>query len=273
MPHRGDDGLCYGAGVDIGAIALLKINYRFLCTALDVEPAANAKEAIASMATFVPIGADGTACLLDAPFASSPEDLAGHAVDLLGSLVERSDDERGVFVVPDGKRGSEALSDVPLTSYDAAVAHFGDAGQWIPKAAIAETLEAPAAGGDPLAALLGGAGLGGPGLSDAIANIQSQLAANPQMASALGSMGENAVGPDGAPSGDLLSMAQQMLSQMSPEQQAELERMAKSMFGSLDPGMLAGMQQQLAAGAAHDDDDADDPEFGGGDEPAPPKKG
>ena len=212
----------------VDAAALIKVPYSTLCTVLGVEPAASTAEAIETLATFVPIGTDGTACLLDVPLASSPDELGKALLGVVSHAVSLHDDPRGVLIVPD-----TALSVEHLSAYETAVKHFGEAGEWVP-APDAEA-DVPA----DLAALMGGGG--------ALAGLQQQLAGDPRMMAALGG------------GGDLLQMAQQLLTQMTPEQQAQIELMAKSMFGHLDPSVLgAPLPPQPAA----DDEDDDDPEFG-----------
>lgn len=242
---------CYGHLVSLEAIAIVNIPYATLCKAHGLEPSVSAKDALAEMATFVPVGADATACMLDVPFDSSPQELAEATWGVAGAALSAHTDERGLLIVPD-----KGFEDKEHASYAAAVAHYGDVGQWVPRL-DESVLVAP--GPNPFEAMMGG-GLGG-----TIAQIQSQLAADPRMAGAMGGGG-----------GDLFQMAQQMLAQMSPDQQAQLESMAKQMFGNLDPSMLAGMQAQMGGGAPSTDDgddpefgDGDDPEFGDGSEPKP----
>lgn len=230
--------------MSLEAIALLRIPYAEICTAHDLEPAASAAQALEELSTFVPIGSDGTACVLDLALGSPPEELAEALWNFVGEKLEDHSDERGVLVVAD-----KGFGDADLSSYDAAVKFFGEAGQWI------EPIIGDDASGDASArmqAMLGG------DMAGTISQIQSQLSADPRMAAALGQAGGG---------GDLLAMAQQMLSQMSPAQQAQLEQMAKSMFGNLDPSALAGMVPgggaTLAAAADDAAADDDDPEFGG----------
>ncbi|NUP07009.1 MAG: hypothetical protein HOW73_13225 [Polyangiaceae bacterium] len=239
------------------AIAILKLPYHDLCAALDIEPVASAKDAIETASSLVPLGTTGVACLLDIPFSSDDEALTEEAVTILGEALASHDDPRGIFIAEES-----SLTGAALDSYDAAVATIGGAGKWIPTPAVLAEENAP-----PLGELFGGAFAG------TIANIQSQLAADPRMARALEGGG---AGPD-LSNPDLLQMAQQMLSQMSPEQQAQLEQMARSMFGGLDPNVLAGMSGGAPIDAEaeeedeDDDDDDDDPEFGGADDaPAKP---
>lgn len=67
-----------------------------------------------------------------------------------------------------------------------------------------------------------------------------------------------------------MAMAEDMLSRMSPEQRAQLEQMASSMFGQgvQLPGMPppnAGAPRPAKAAAQSKPDDDEDPEFGSGD--------
>lgn len=242
--------------MSLDAVALLKIPYADLCAAVDADVDATTTSAIASMATFVPVGTDATACLLDLPYASELEDLSTQAWSLIGPMMAHHDDERGILIVP-----NKNLEDADLSSYQAAVTYFGEVGQWAPNMEPADARD----GADALAQMFA------PGaLPSAISNIQSQLAADPRMAQQLAS---------GAGGEDLLAMAQQMLAHMTPEQQAQLEQMAKAMFGGLDPSALAalpgggppGLASILASSGGDDDSDGDDPEFGGADDPRPKK--
>lgn len=216
--------------VTVAAAALLRIPYPTLCAALGVEPVASTADALSAMATFAPVGADGTACLLDVPLSASAEQLGDALAQLLGPALALHDDPRGVMIVPDS-----GLSAEHLAAYEPAVKHFGEAGEWIP---------APESDALPpeLAALMGGQG-------GALAGLQEQLAADPRMMAALGG------------GGDIFQIAQQMLLQMTPEQQAQVEQMARSMFGHLDPSALGAPLPAPPVAATTADDD-DDPEFG-----------
>lgn len=235
---------CYGPRVSLEAIVLLKIPYAEICAAHDIEPAASAAQALEELSTFIPLGKNGTACMLDMPLDSPAADLATAMWSFVGDKLASHADERGFLIVAD-----KGLADADLGSYEAAVAHFGDAGQWI-KPAIGEA-QMQAAAAEQMQAMLGG------GVGSSISDLQAQLSANPQMMAALGE----------APSGDLLQMAQQMLAQMSPAQQAQLEQMAKSMFGNLDPSALGAVVGPAAGAQQEPADDDHDPEFGTGDEP------
>ncbi|MEM9694679.1 MAG: hypothetical protein AAGA56_19175, partial [Myxococcota bacterium] len=111
--------------------------------------------------------------------------------------------------------------------YAAAVEEAGDMGEW------AEPPTMPA-GFDPMAAAMGGgmpmAGL--PALSpEDLQAATEMLSNNPGAAKAAQAAMESLTKGEMGGAGNLMQMAQEMLSNMSPEQRASLEQMAMSMLG------------------------------------------
>lgn len=224
--------------MSIDAIALLRVPYADLCKTQDMTPAANATEAMESTYPFVPVGTDATACFLGIGFGSEPEDLGAYVRHVAGAAVDAHTDARGVLIVPD-VAWKEAQS-----SYDAAVEHFGEAGQWVARVSESEAHELLK---DKMHAMLDAPGLGLGGMGGALAgldigalgaqlgDLQGLLAANPGAAEAakkaLEGMGGGGAGaaPEGL--GGMFEAAQAMLAQMSPEQRAQIEQMAKAAFG------------------------------------------
>lgn len=228
--------------MSIDAIALLRVPYADLCKTQDMTPAANATEAMESTYPFVPVGADATACFLGIGFGSEPEDLGAYVRHVAGGAVDAHTDARGVLIVPD-VAWKEAQP-----SYDAAVEHFGEAGQWVARVSESEAhallkdkmhamLDAPGLGLGGMAGGLAGLDIGALGAQ--LGDLQGLLAANPGAAEAakkaLEGMGGGGAGaaPEGL--GGMFEAAQAMLAQMSPEQRAQIEQMAKAAFG-MGPG-------------------------------------
>lgn len=232
----------------IEAVALLKVPYAAVCETLDLPPAGSAKEALDELSTFFPLGADGTGCRLDLPFSSDAQELLAAAWTLTDGAVQAHADERGLLVVPD--RG---LPSADLSSYEAAVAHFGEAGQWLELPSESEVLPQGVAG---FPELMSG------GLAQMMEQMQAAMTADPSLLQSAASFAQSVQAGErptpGLPAGgNLLAMAEDMLSRMSPEQRAQLEQMASSMFGQDPRG------GQPAVPSKQDDDD--DPEFGEGD--------
>ncbi|NOU34593.1 MAG: hypothetical protein HOO96_42425 [Polyangiaceae bacterium] len=224
--------------MSIDAIALLRVPYADLCKTQDMTPAANATEAMESTYPFVPVGADATACFLGISFGSEPEDLGAYVRHVAGAAVDAHTDARGVLIVPD-VAWKEAQP-----SYDAAVEHFGEAGQWVARVSESEAhallkdkmhamLDAPGLGLGGMAGGLAGLDIGALGAQ--LGDLQGLLAANPGAAEAakkaLEGMGGGGAGAAPAGLGGMFEAAQAMLAQMSPEQRAQIEQMAKAAFG------------------------------------------
>lgn len=247
----------------IEAVALLKVPYAGICQTLDLPPATSAKEALDEMSTFFPIGADGTGCRLDLPFASDAQELLSAAWTLTDGAVQAHEDARGLLVVPD--RG---LSSADLSSYAAAVAHFGEAGQWLE---LPDEVEVMPTGAGGFPEMMGG------GFAQMMEQMQAAMTADPSLMQTAASLAQQlpaaSGGPGGMPdSGNLLAMAEGMLSRMSPEQRAQLEQMASSMFGQgvalpgMPPTSPAPSRVAPAKRAAQPSvEEDDDPEFGSGD--------
>jgi hypothetical protein len=179
------------------AVIVFRVPYADVCRAHQMAPAADQQAAKEATFPFVPVGADATACFLQLPMAIPPEELAAAARQAIGEPLDRHTDERGVPVFSDA-----AWPEAGYASYDAAA---GAASVFVPKLG-AEEVNAM------IEAQMREAGLG------ALAPKLSQMSSRLQGAAAGGT-------------GDLFAAAQEMLASMSPEEQAQLEMMAKQMFG------------------------------------------
>ena len=215
------------------AIAIVKLPYADVCRARGLEPARDVATAYERTHPFVPLGDDGTACFLGAPFGAELEALELAARVALGTALDAHDDVRGILVVPD-----VAWPDAAFPSYAAAIAHAGEGGQWVQKLDARTAEQRMVRGLDPSV------------LGPRIASMQSLLAQHPEAVAAaqaqLSSMLHGEPADDaGDTRADLLALAQRMMEQMTPEQQAELEAMARQVLG----GLVAGQD---------DDDDEDD---------------
>ena len=91
---------------------------------------------------------DGALLYLEVPFESSPEELVDAVVDAVGDVLDRHDDARGVFVLPDVADPDEAQT------YEAVLAAVGDAGHFVPLPGDLDPAEATAAMGDGMKSML-----------------------------------------------------------------------------------------------------------------------
>lgn len=201
--------------MSVDAVAVIRVPYADVCKAHGLTPAATHMDALEETFPFVPVGEQATACFLVVPFQSDPADIAAATRQTVGSILDRHDDERGIPVLNDA-----GWPDAGFDSYDEIA---GDAPTLVPKLSEADmtTLveeRMRTAGFGDLAPKIEA------GMRDAMARAQ-------------------AGGPGGL-EGGLFEAAAQMLAAMSPEEQAQLEAMAKQMFGLGDP---AGAVEPAAA--------------------------
>ena len=184
-------------GMTTDAVIVFRVPYADVCRAHQLEPAADHQAAMEATFPFLPVGADATACILQLPFATPPAELGAAARQAIGAVLDGHTDERGIPALPDA-----AWPDTGYGSYDEAASV---APVFIPKLGAEEV-------GAMIEAQMREAGLG------ALAPKLSQMSSRLQ--------GAAAGGADG-----LFAAAQEMLAAMSPEEQAQLEMMAKQMFG------------------------------------------
>jgi hypothetical protein len=258
--------------VSIDAIALVKVPYATACKLHNIEPAQTSAGALTESYPFVPVGQDATACYLDVPFSSEPADLAAATRHLMGKALDPHDDPKGVLIAP-----SVALERQAFSSYAEAVTEVGEVGEWVPKvtaeAAIAQLgdrafamggLDASGlpAGLDGMASMLGG--LGGGDLRALSAQVGQMMAQNPGMAQAAQSAFANTAGPKSTEAQqeggfDLFQAAQAMLSNMSDDQRAQIEKMAMGLFGQMGGAADAAKDGGPDGGPGHGPDKRDAP--------------
>lgn len=206
------------------ALALVRVPYVDVCAAHDKTPAATLEAARASTAPFLPLGADGTACLLETPFGDEPDAFLDELFDVFGDVLAGHDDERGVLIAPE-PAWKQGLPD----GYEAAVAHVGEAGEWVALPEVDD--DAMGEFGD---------------LQGVMSQMQGILGGNPMLAQQAQAAAQGMMSggqPDVAAmmnNPNLMAVAQQMMARMSPEQMAQLEQMASAMFGgAMPPGITA----------------------------------
>lgn len=221
----------------IQALALIHVPYAEVCAAHGKTPAASPEAARASTAPFLPLGDDGTACLLTTPFGDEPDAFLDEIFDTFGDELAGHHDARGILIAPEPawKQGLPA-------GYEAAVAHVGEAGEWVALPEVGDD-------DDPMA------GMGD--LQGMMSQMQGLLGSNPLLAQQAQAAAQGMMaGPGGAPdvasmmaNPNLMAVAQQMMANMSPEQIAQLEQMASAMFGGGAPGAMPNLPGMPAAPA------------------------
>jgi hypothetical protein len=259
--------------MSIDAIAILNVPYLNACKEQSSQAARTA--AVTPVAyPFKPVGSDATACSLGIGFGTEPEELAAYVRQVAGTTLDLHQDPRGVFVVPSvawkssyssyqavldevGELGQwvTKMSAEVSTRTLAGTMHAMGASNFRPSnqlrdhkngegaveagASTASAAYAQFTQGVDIQALAaqmsasGSSGMGG--------QIQDLIAANPGLAEVaervLGGQETadgSALGAD--PGFDIMQAAQAMLSQMNPEQMAQIEKMAMGMFGQMQGG-------------------------------------
>lgn len=165
-------------------------------------PAADVKAALQTSEHSVATLEGGAVVYLGAKLTeASPQELAGRLRQLLGDLLDRHDDPRGVPVFP-------ASYTPEATTYDALVKELGEAADWIPLA------EEPA-DDDPMAAMAGL--LGGAGVD--LGALQQQMASGDPNA--------------------LMESAMQLAEQLAASGKlGEVQQAVAGMMGGMDPQQM-----------------------------------
>ncbi|MCA9625762.1 MAG: hypothetical protein KC731_42360 [Myxococcales bacterium] len=166
----------------------------------------------------------------------SPSELGLLLRGLLGDLVDRHDDERGVFVFPARARGD-------AKAVAALVDDVGDLGEWV---------EVP----DALPAELAG-GMGGEGMEAMLGQVASMMGAEPGQMAGLWEQAQEMMG-DPAMQSQLMAAAQQLMGQMGGQggglDLGALAAEAQKVLAS-DPELAARMKDGLGGGKDGDDGD------------------
>ncbi len=225
--------------MSVDAVAVIRVPYADVCKTHGLTPSSTHLAALEETFPFVPVGEDATGCFLLVPFFSDPADLAAATRRVVGSILDAHDDERGIPVLSDA-----GWPDAGYGSYEEVA---GASPKLVPKISEAELKDA-------IEAQMRDAGFG-----DLAPKIEAGM--RDAMARAQGA------GAGGFEAG-LFEAAAQMLAAMSPDEQAQLQAMAKQMFGLGDPveGGPPGAAVPPPGPAPIVDDEFGDPED------APPKK-
>lgn len=225
--------------MSVDAVAVIRVPYVDVCKIHGLTPAATHVAALEETFPFVPVGEEATGCFLLVPFLSDPEDIAAATRQAVGTILDRHDDERGIPVLSDA-----GWPDAGYASYEE-VAQVSP--KLVPKISEADLRRA-------VEEQMRAAGFG-------------ELA--PKIEAGMREAMTRAQGADaGGFQAGLFEAAAQMLAAMSPEEQAQLEVMAKQMFGLGDPtdGAGPGGPARPPEPAQIIDDEFGDPED------VPPKK-
>jgi len=217
--------------MSLHSVALLRISYSTLCELRGIAPVSSYRLALEETKPFAPLGSDGAAFFLDVELGAPPADVSALIRGLLGDTLDIHEDCRGVFIAPDLGWPEEGFD-----SYDEAIQFFGESGEWAP---ILSGERAHALALERIKGTLDGDVTGG--ALDHLGAMEGLFARNPQILHAATSAVQRHLAdaiPDGTdPSaltgGALVDIAQQMFSRMSPQEQSQLEQMAKSLFGQL----------------------------------------